>query len=272
METKIPRDQSLEPSGVSIRPRQGRRQAATSQVLLSIAFWIWVALSGMVLALAALLLFVPFNPLIDRRRRVMDWISHLWGKGIMTMLPGVRLEVLGRDRLRTWNEPFVFCANHQSVADIPVLLSIFPHFKFVVKESLFWLFPLGLQLRLCGYVPSAKDKPGAAEQVLAKSELWLRRGSNMLLFPEGTRSPDDRLLRFGQAAFVLAQRAGVPVVPLAVSGTGRVIAKGRFLYDFTGVVRVEILEPLRVEGDPKACASRVRALIQNAINDSVLDS
>jgi 1-acyl-sn-glycerol-3-phosphate acyltransferase len=272
MEIKIPRDQSLEPSEVSIRPQQGRGQPAISQVLLSIAFWIWVALSGMVLALAALLLFVPFNPLIDRRRRAMDWISHLWGKGIMTMLPGVRLEVIGKDRLRTWNEPFVFCANHQSVADIPVLLSTLPHFKFVVKESLFWLFPIGLQLRLCGYVPAAKDKPGAAEQVFAKSGLWLRRGSNMLIFPEGTRSLDGRLLRFGQAAFALAQRSGVPVVPVAVSGTGRVIAKGRFLYDFTGVVRVEILEPLRVEGDPKACASRVRALIQSAIHDRGSDS
>src|SRR5260370_17289094 len=98
MEMKIPRDQSLEPSGVSIRPRQGRRQAATSQVLLSIAFWIWVALSCMVLALAALLLFVPFNPLIDRRRPVIDWISHLWGKGVMTMLAAFRLQALPRDR------------------------------------------------------------------------------------------------------------------------------------------------------------------------------
>src|SRR5260370_37736750 len=145
MEIKIPRDQSLEPSEVSVRPQQGRGQPAISQVLLSIAFWIWVGGSGIVLALAALVLFIPFNPLIDRQRRVMDWISHLWGKAIMTALPGVRLEVLGRDRLHTWNEPFVFCANHQSVADIPVLLSIFPHFKFVVKESLFWLFPIGLQ-------------------------------------------------------------------------------------------------------------------------------
>ncbi len=272
MEIKIPRDQSLEPSKVSIRPQQGRVQPAISQVLLSIAFWIWVALSGTVLVLVALLLFVPFNPLIDRRRRVMDWISHVWGKGIMTMLPGVRLEVAGRDRLRTWNEPFVFCANHQSVSDIPVLLSIFPQLKFLVKENLFWLFPIGLQLRLCGYVPAAKDKPGAAERVFAKAGLWLRRGSNMLIFPEGTRSPDGRLLRFGQAAFALAQRSGVPVVPVAVAGTGRVIAKGRFLYDFTGVVRVEILEPLRVEGDPKACASKVRALIQRAIQDRVSGS
>ncbi len=269
MAIKIPRDQTLEPSGL---PQQSRRQTATSQALASVVFWIWVALSGTILVLIALLLFIPFNPLIDRRRRVMDWISHAWGKAIMTALPGVRLEVLGREHLRAWNEPFVFCANHQSVADIPVLLSIFPHFKFVVKESLFWLFPIGIPLRLCGYVPSAKDKPGAAEQVLAKSERWLRRGSSMLIFPEGTRSLDGRLLRFGQAAFFLAQRAGVPVVPIAISGTGRVIAKGRFLYDFTGSVRVEILEPLRVEGDPKAVASRVRTLIQNAINRSVSDS
>ena len=269
MAIKIPRDQTLEPSGLS---QQSRRQTTTSQVVASIVFWSWVALSGTVLTLIALLLFIPFNPLIDRRRCVMDWVSHAWGRAIMTALPGVRFEVLGREHLRASKEPFVFCANHQSVADIPVLLSIFPHFKFVVKESLFWLFPIGIPLRLCGYVPSERDKPGAAERVLAKSEVWLRRGSSMLIFPEGTRSVDGRLLRFGQTAFVLAQRAGVPVVPIAIFGTGRVIPKGRFLYDFTGGVRVEILEPLRVEGDPKVVASRVRALIQNANDRSVSDS
>src|SRR5262244_964387 len=268
MAIKIPRDQTRESSRLGLHPEQRRSPITVSQVLLSLAFWIWVALSGTVLALVAVLVFLPFNPLFDRQRRMMDWISHLWGQGIMTALPGVRLEVLGKERLRTWNQPFVFCANHRSVADIPVLLSIFPHFKFVVKKSLFWLFPIGIQLRLCGYVPAAKDKPGAGEQVLAKCRLWLRRGSNVLIFPEGTRSLDGRLLRFGQTAFVLAQRAEVPVVPIAVSGTGRVIAKGRFLYDFTGRVRVEILEPLLVEGDPKVVASRVRTLIQNAIDVS----
>lgn len=258
MGIRIPRDQTLETSVV--RP-------TLKQVTMSIAFWIWVAVSGTVLALIALLLFIPINPLVDRQRRVMDWFSHLWGKGIMTALPGVRFEVFGKDRLPNSDRPLVFCANHQSVADIPVLLSIFPSFKFVVKEPLFWVFPIGIQLRLCGYVPAPKDKPGGAEQVIERSARWLQRGSKILIFPEGTRSLDGRLLRFGQTAFVLAQRAGVPVVPIAISGTGRVIAKGRLLYNFTGRVRVEILEPLRVEGDPKAVASRVRALIQHAVDE-----
>ncbi len=270
MRIKIARAQTLETSVIRVRPEQGPGPTASKQVLLSIIFWIWVGVSGTVLALIALLLFIPFNPLVDRRRRVMDWISHLWGKGIMTALPGVQLEVLGKERLPAYHQPLVFCANHQSVADIPVLLSIFPSFKFVVKEPLFWLFPIGIQLRLCGYVPAAKNKPGGAEQVLEKSGRWLRRGSRILVFPEGTRSLDGRLLRFGQTAFALAQREGVPVVPVAISGTRRVIAKGRFLYDFTGWVRVEILEPLWIEGDAKAVASKVRALIQNAVDE--LDS
>lgn len=268
MTIKIPRDQSLEPSSLGFSAEDGRKSRSIGQVVLSVVFWIWVAVSGTFLVLVALLLFIPFNPLIDRRRRVMDWFSQLWGKATMTALPGVRLEVLGRSYLGTLQEPFVFCANHQSVADIPVLLSIFPSFKFVVKESVFWVFPIGIQLRLCGYVPSAKRKPGSAERVLAKSELWLRRGSNVLIFAEGTRSFDDRVLRFGKTAFVLAQRAGVPLVPVAISGTGRVIGKGRFLYNFSGRIRVEILPPLRVEGDPKLVASTVRSLIQRAVDAS----
>jgi 1-acyl-sn-glycerol-3-phosphate acyltransferase len=235
------------------------------RLLLSLLLWGWVALSSVVLSLLALVLLVPFNPWVDPRRRVLDFFNQLWGKGILRVLPGIPVEVVGRERLREHPGPFVFCPNHQSVADIPLLLAVLPPFKFIAKAPLFFIPLFGLQLRVTGHIMAARGEAGGAERVLAQAETWLRRGTSILVFPEGTRTPDGRVLRFGQGPFALAQHAGVPVVPISISGTRRIIPKGGFLYRFVGHVRVELHEPLRVEGDPKKAASRVRALVQETV-------
>ncbi|WP_158502456.1 1-acyl-sn-glycerol-3-phosphate acyltransferase [Vitiosangium sp. GDMCC 1.1324] len=239
------------------------------RLLLSVLVWTWIALWATVLVLLSVVLFIPFNPWTDPRRRVMDFMNRLWARGSFWAMPGIVIEVVGEERLREHPGPFVICSNHQSVADIPLMLAVLPPFKFIAKPPLFWVPILGLQLRLTGHIEAGRGEEGAAQRVLSRSMVWLQRGANILAFPEGTRSRDDRVLRFGQGPFALAQRAGVPVLPVSVSGTGEVIAKGRFLYRFVGRFRVEILEPVRVEGDPKAVASRVRSLIQEAVERGV---
>ena len=75
-------------------------------------------------------------------------------------------------------------------------------------------------------------------------------------------------MRFRQGAFAIAQRAGVPVLPVAITGTRKIIPKGSFLYTFVGHAHVEILQPVMVDEDPKAVASRVRAMLQEAVTRS----
>jgi 1-acyl-sn-glycerol-3-phosphate acyltransferase len=238
------------------------------QVFLSILLWAWVGLSGAVLSLMGLILFIPFNPWIDPRRKVMELISQLWGKGIIHVLRGIDYRVIGRENLSACPGPFVICSNHQSVADIPLLLTALPPFKFIAKPPLFWIPPLGLQLRIAGYIRAAGGEPGAAERVLSQAQSWLRRGLHILVFPEGTRSRDGNILRFRQGAFALAQRAGVPVLPVAITGSRKVIPKGSFLFDFIGHMHVEILPPVSVDEDPKAVAARVRGLLQETVTRS----
>jgi len=246
----------------------GWTDRGVGQFLLSILLWAWVGLWGALLSLIGLILFIPFNPWTDPRRKVMEFISRLWGQGIMFVLPGIELRLIGRENLSACSGPFVICSNHQSVADITVLLTLLPPFKFIAKPALFWLPPLGLQLRITGYIRAAGGEPGAAERVLSQAESWLRRGLHILVFPEGTRSRDGGILRFRQGAFAIAQRAGVPVLPVAITGTRKIIPKGSFLYTFVGHAHVEILPPVVVDEDPKAVASRVRGLLQEAVTRS----
>ncbi len=235
------------------------------RALGSTLIWSWIFIWGTVLSLAGLVLFLPFNPWVDPRRRMMERLNWLWGRGAFWSTPGLRVELVGAERLREHPGPYVICPNHQSVADIPLLLWLLPPLKAIAKAPVFWTPPIGLQMRLSGHIPAGRGEPGDAERVLERAQFWLSRGVHILVFPEGTRSPDERVMRFGQGPFVLAARAGVPVLPVAISGTGRVLSKGRFLYRLTGHLRVEVLEPVKVEGEPRAVASRVRARIMEAL-------
>lgn len=235
--------------------------------MLSVLFWCWVGLSGSVLALLGMLLFLPFNPWVDPDRRVMEWVNSLWGRAIFAALPRLEIEVVGLERLAEGEGPFLICPNHQSHADIPLMLKLLPQFKFVAKPSLFLVPLLGLQVRLAGYLPAGRGGEGEAQRVLARAQAWLARGRHILVFPEGTRSSDGRLQRFGQGPFALAARAGVRVLPVAISGSGRTLPKGSYVYAFRGKIRVEFLAPVPVTDTPRAAASQVRGLIEQALRE-----
>jgi 1-acyl-sn-glycerol-3-phosphate acyltransferase len=250
-------------NGLAAREPEGR----AGQVALSVLFWLWVGVLGISVTLLGLLCFLPFNPWLDPQRRVMGFVTSLWGKGIIFALPGIDFQVEGREQLAALPGPVVFCPNHQSLADIPLLLTFLPLAKFLVREDLFSFPVLGIQLRLAGYVPVPAKSMQSTGESLVRAEFWLRRKCNVLIFPEGTRSPDiHRLLRFRRGAFDLAQRIGVPLVPVAIQGTGRVLGKGRLVFRFRGTIRVQVLAPVWVSGDSRAVAARVRSLIQHAID------
>jgi 1-acyl-sn-glycerol-3-phosphate acyltransferase len=232
----------------------------------SIALWTWVWILGCFLSVLALVLFVPFNPLVDRRRRVISWVNGLWGKGVLAALPLLQLEVNGLDTLREAQEPYLIFANHNSVSDIIMILAVWSQLKFVTKRPIFFFPPLFINVRLAGYIQAAKGEEGGAERVLAECLRWLNRGCHVLVFPEGTRSTDGRTLRFRQGPFVMAQQAGVKILPLALSGTHRCIPKGSLWYDLRGRITLDFLEPLSPEGEPKAVASLTRQRIQAALD------
>lgn len=242
-------------------------EGGAGRTLLSLLFWLWIGVLGVSLSLLGLLLFLPFNPWVDPRRRVMGFVASLWGKGIVLAAPRIHFQVDGRRRLAALQGPVVFCPNHQSLADIPLLLAFLPLAKFLVRANLFSVPVLGLQLRLSGYVPVPTRTEETIEDPLVRAEFWLRHNCNVLIFPEGTRSPDaHRVLRFRRGAFDLAQRMSVPLVPVAIQGTGRVLGKGSFRFRFRGRIRVQVLDPVSVTGDGRAVAAQVRSKIQQAID------
>jgi 1-acyl-sn-glycerol-3-phosphate acyltransferase len=141
------------------------------------------------------------------------WWSRLllWSSGVI-----VRVEQLAPlDR----RQVYVFLSNHQSLFDIPVLLATLPlPARFLAKRELFNIPLLGWSLKVGGFIPVERGGKSAGESFRAAAQR-VQSGGSVLLFPEETRSQDGRLLPFKRGGFLLAQKAGLPMVPVGIRGT-----------------------------------------------------
>ena len=165
-------------------------------------------------------------------------------KGVLFFMRavGVRVRVEGKTKIPAG--VCLFVANHTSSADAPAVVGAIPRrIAVLLKESLFKWPIVGQAFTLAHFIPvNRKDRESAIASVEKAAEA-MRKGQSFLIYPEGTRSPDGRLQEFKKGAFVLAIKAGVPIVPVLCSGAQRVMAKHSMVIH-SGEILVEFLEPI----------------------------
>src|SRR5580704_5527632 len=145
-------------------------------------------------------------------------------KGLMFIvrLLGMRTRVEGLENIPPGT--CVFASNHTSNADGPAIVGAIPRrIAILGKKSLFAIPVVGTAFRMAHFVPVDRHNRGQAAASIEVAAEKMKNGVSFLIYPEGTRSADGRLLPFRRGAFVLAIKAGVPVVPVACSGAHRVI-------------------------------------------------
>lgn len=225
-------------------------------------FWLIPAISLYTVVLGA---FSLASMLADRRGRVAHRCARAWARLILATT-GVRTSARGVERVDR-GVSYVFVSNHQSIYDVPVLFAALPlQLRIIAKASLGRFPVLGWHLRWTGHllVDRARAGAGALKQVAR----MMRRGHSLIVFPEGTRSADGRVGRFRRGLFLLAIDAGLPVVPVAVAGTRRVMRKGR-LTTRPGDVTLVVHPPVPTDGlsraDAGALAERVRGLVAASV-------
>jgi 1-acyl-sn-glycerol-3-phosphate acyltransferase len=162
---------------------------------------------------------------LTRDRSASLWAMRRWSQSSALAL-SIDVEASGIELAP--EAPFIYCSNHQSILDILVLGSVLPgDFKWAAKRSLLNIPFLGWHLKLAGHVPVDRQAgTRSAAQVIARFEQVLKGGKPLLVFPEGTRSEDGIIRSFKNGGFYAAVRAGVPVVPVALEGTHRLMKKG----------------------------------------------
>jgi 1-acyl-sn-glycerol-3-phosphate acyltransferase len=174
-------------------------------------------------------------------------IARLWARLIL-LVAGMRVEVEGLEKI----EPgglYVLVSNHLSLTDTPVLMALIPlQFRFFAKQGLFRIPFLGGHLRRAGHLPVVHDDARAGLRTLAHGARLVReRGVSILIFPEGGRSHDGTLKPFQGGAAYVAIKAGVPCLPIAISGTREILPMGSVVVR-PGPVRVAIGDPIPTEG------------------------
>ena len=168
--------------------------------------------------------------------------AGLWCATTAPKLAGVHVLVEGRENIPSG--VCVFVANHTSTADPPAVVGSIPRrVSLLVKKELFRVPIFGAAMRLAGFVPVDRSDSEAAIASVDRAIEFLRAGTSFVVYPEGTRSPDGRLRPFKKGSFVMAIRAGVPVVPISVAGAEKVMSKGR-LRIYPGEIRIKFHPPI----------------------------
>lgn len=162
------------------------------------------------------------SSLFDSRGRWQHAFARLWSRLILAS-SGIRTRVEGLENLAGLKTA-IYCVNHQSAMDIPILFVNLPvQFRFVAKRSLFKLPFLGWHLARSGHIAVDRGRPKGARMSLDAAAEKIRAGSSVVLFPEGHRSRDGKMLPFRSGSFYLAIQSGVPVVPITLNGTRAVL-------------------------------------------------
>lgn len=198
--------------------------------------------------------------LLGAPKALHDWTHRAWSSTLLAAAD-VEVRVEGGERLEAGGQ--VLACNHQSLFDIPALLAAAPSSaRFVAKQELARIPLFAGGMRSAGHLFIDRGNPRTAiSSMRAFGNRMREEGLSVVVFPEGTRSPDARLRRFKRAPFLLAIEAGAPVVPVAVDGGCRVMAKGEFL-PRPGRITVRVGREVPTEGiepaDRTDLARRVR--------------
>lgn len=178
-------------------------------------------------------------------------------------LGGVKTKASGLENIPP--QPCIFVANHVSNLDPPVVVTAIPRrVALLGKKEVFRVPLLGRALLLAQMVPVDRADPGAARGSVERALENLQAGVSYLTFPEGTRSPDGRMQPFKKGSFVMAIRAGVPIVPVSVIGAHLRMPKGSLALR-PGEVGVRFGEPIQVHGYSEKDRDALLRLVHAAV-------
>ena len=233
------------------------------RVVLSTLFWVFLVASSCLLFPIAVAIWAATRP-FDPRLRALHLFTCFWGSLYTWANPAWPVRISGREKIRR-DEAYVMVANHQSLLDILVLFRLFVHFKWVSKIENFRIPLIGWNMRLNRYIELRRGDRSSVVQMLTQCKETLAAGSSVMIFPEGTRSPDGRLRSFKTGAFVLAKNTGRPILPIVVEGTASALPKRGVVLQGRHRIRITILDEIRPESfaseSAEDLALRVQALI-----------
>lgn len=211
---------------------------------------------------------------VDRSGDRVLWLARLWSRVILGV-PGVKLDIKMRVPLDP-GRPYIFMPNHASMVDIwAVLIAIPASFRFMAKKQLSRIPLFGWAMSAGRFIFIDRQNGLAARRSMDEAARRIRAGQSVVIFPEGTRTRDGRLLPFKKGGFHLAVNSGAAIVPVAIRGSRDVMPRGAALIR-AGAVSVEVGEPIPTEGlapgDRDALIAKVRGAVAEMLGEQLIDN
>jgi len=159
------------------------------------------------------------------RRRTVDWMIHIWARASMSLLSVFgQTRVYGKENLPPMDETVVYVPNHTSYFDILLMSGYVPRpFKYLSKAEILDIPVIGLGMKLARHVFLKRNDIQSTIACADTCTERLKDGNSMVLFAEGTRSPDGCLKQFKKGAFQMAKAAGVRIVPVSIGNLHRLM-------------------------------------------------
>ena len=177
-----------------------------------------------------------------------NWVYRMaryWSRGVLGF-SGVKVRLDSSSDLEA-EQCFVFMSNHQSLYDIPALITTLPgQARFLAKRSLFRIPIFGWALRAGDFVSIDRKDRSRASESFSNAVDRLRSGASAVVFPEGTRSLDGQLLPFERGGLLLAIKSGVPIVPVGIRGSIEIRRRDSWVIR-PGTIRVRYGPPIAVQ-------------------------
>ena len=227
-------------------------------MIRTVLVWSCIVVATLILGSLVLITY-PF----DRKGRVGHRLARLWGR-VALWVNGVKVSVEGMENLKG-EGPYIFMSNHQGSYDIFALLGHLPfQFKWLAKKELFSIPLLGWAMAAAGYISINREGTRETVEAMNKAAERIRDGMSVVIFPEGSRSPDGTIQPFKKGGFTLAIKSKVPIVPLALTGSREIMPKER-LTTASGEIRIRMGRPIetnqRSMKDRKDLMEKVRQTI-----------
>lgn len=223
--------------------------------LHSILFCIW----GLILAL------------FDKQGRVIHAYAAVPWARIILWMSGIQVKALGVGNVDP-RVPRIYMTNHQSYFDIFALLAYLPvDFKFILKQELVRIPLFGQAVRRAGYIGIERGDPRKAARSMNEAAERIKAGASVVMFPEGTRSLDGRLLPFKRGGFKLALKSGCDVVPVVIKDSYRIVPKGSFKIN-KGSLDMAIGRPIATRDLGKKDLGFLMETVRKAMLEHVEDS
>ena len=201
-----------------------------------------IIILGIILVTAFMAVMVILVSFVTAGGDTAHKVGRIWAKCILA-LSNIRVTVKGLSNLKP-GRSYIYMANHMSNFDIPVLQAFLPvQFRWLAKAELYKIPVFGYAMKRAGYISIDRSDRKSAIESLNKAVKIIRDGISVVIFPEGTRSRTHNIQPFKKGGFFLAVDSGVPIIPIIIHGTERIMPKKQMLIK-PGNVTLEIAKPI----------------------------